>query len=539
MRMKNAITLSEADLKEYVFDQDGVHFSHPLSPLFASYMIPAMTEGTRGAMEFLKAPMRQFICRIHDGYFYQAVVLANGDPNAIEAEHRKVIEPMLGHQREQLAGELDTVLLPRHEEIVQLTEAIQDAGSAKKALLRLQEIYQIFWEAHFRIVLPRAAAGFAFQNTFQTAFPDADPNEAYTLLVGEMNKTLESDRALWALAEQAKQDREVMAALASPNMEQALQVNPHTAWFNEAVSEFLQQYGWRTVYAHEFLNKTWVEDRNYCLTVLKGYIDQGFDFDEHWNTMVRRRNERMQELAASITDPKLHEAFWATWKLALEAWPIDEDHHFYIDAMLPARSRLLVLAASDVLVAAGILADREDIHFLYLDEVLDALDGHPPDHARDLVAERREEHRAQQQRVPAPRLGGQADEEGEANPLSVLVFGANSPALVGATREVRGFPASAGQYVGPVRVVRGPEEFFKVRRGDVLVCRSSAPSWTGLFAVAGAVITETGGILSHAATVAREYGIPCIVGTREATHVFQDGQSVLVDGTEGVATVQD
>lgn len=539
MTIKESITLSDADLEEYVFDQDGVHFSHPLTPLFASYMIPAMTEGTREAMEYLKAPMRQFICRVRDGYFYQAVVAASGDPQQLELEHRAVVEPMMGHQRAILARELETVLLPLHQEIQQLTESIVDPASAQRALIRLQDIYHVFWEAHFRIVLPRAGAGFAFEHAFREAFPEADPADAYGLLVGEMNKTLESDRALWLLGKRAETDPDVMAALSAPNMDQALHENPNTAWFSEALTEFLNTYGWRTVYAHEFLYKTWVEDRNYCLTVLKGTMMQQFDFDQHWQGVVQRRDAKMAGLVESISDPKLRGALAATWQLALEAWPIDEDHHFYIDAMLPARARLLVLAAADVLVGAGVLADREDIHFLYLDEVLDALAGNPPADTEGLVRGRRQEHTDQKDRVPAPRLGRVPDEPEEPAPLSVLVFGANSPALQGATREVRGFAAGKGQYTGPVRVVRGPDEFFKVAPGDVLVCRSTAPSWTGLFAVAGAVITETGGILSHAATVAREYGIPCIVGTREATRVFHDGDRVLVDGTAGIATVQD
>lgn len=83
----------------------------------------------------------------------------------------------------------------------------------------------------------------------------------------------------------------------------------------------------------------------------------------------------------------------------------------------------------------------------------------------------------------------------------------------------------------------GPDEFFRVQPGEVLVCRSTAPSWTGLFATVGAVVTDSGGILSHASTVAREYGIPCVVGTREATRVFSDGDLVMVDGSQGRAVI--
>ncbi|GAB2585287.1 PEP-utilizing enzyme [Kribbella endophytica] len=98
---------------------------------------------------------------------------------------------------------------------------------------------------------------------------------------------------------------------------------------------------------------------------------------------------------------------------------------------------------------------------------------------------------------------------------------------------LHGRPASAGTASGPARIVRGPEDFDRVRRGDVLVCRFTDPAWTPLFGVVAAVVTEIGGPLSHAAIVAREQRIPAVVGVADAMSLLDDSKPVTVDGTAG------
>ncbi len=102
---------------------------------------------------------------------------------------------------------------------------------------------------------------------------------------------------------------------------------------------------------------------------------------------------------------------------------------------------------------------------------------------------------------------------------------------------VRGIAASAGSYTGPVRIVMGEAEFAKVQAGDVLVCPVTSPVWSVLFPSVGALVTDTGGILSHPAIIAREYRVPAVVATGNATRLLRDGQMVTVDGTAGAVEV--
>jgi pyruvate,water dikinase len=104
---------------------------------------------------------------------------------------------------------------------------------------------------------------------------------------------------------------------------------------------------------------------------------------------------------------------------------------------------------------------------------------------------------------------------------------------------VAGTPASPGLYTGTVRVVMGEHQFRKIRPGDVVVCPVTSPVWSVVFPTMGALVTDRGGILSHPAIIAREHGIPAVVGTGNATDVLEDGQRVTVDGGRGLVELTD
>jgi pyruvate,water dikinase len=108
-----------------------------------------------------------------------------------------------------------------------------------------------------------------------------------------------------------------------------------------------------------------------------------------------------------------------------------------------------------------------------------------------------------------------------------------------AQARLRGVPGSPGRYSGPVRLVRDEAEFAKMRPGDVLVCPITSPAWSVLFLQAGAVVTDSGGVLAHTAVIAREYGLPAVLATGAATQRLRDGDRVTVDGTAGVVTIND
>jgi phosphohistidine swiveling domain-containing protein len=183
--------------------------------------------------------------------------------------------------------------------------------------------------------------------------------------------------------------------------------------------------------------------------------------------------------------------------------------------------RIYFLALADRLVEGGVMGAREEIFYLTEGEVRAAVNGELGAEAcRTLVGRRRQEIEAVRDvQLPATIYG---DEE--------------VPLAAGSAEVLRGTPTSRGVYSGPVRVVRGLGDFGRVRPGDVLVVPFSDVGWTPLFSRAGAVVAQSGGLLSHSSIVAREYGIPAVVSVANACEL-EDGTVVTVDGYRGEVAI--
>ena len=199
-----------------------------------------------------------------------------------------------------------------------------------------------------------------------------------------------------------------------------------------------------------------------------------------------------------------------------------EDSHYYVG--LPhAAERRAALELGRRLTEAGALAAPDDVFLLRLEELEPLGRPWPPPEAtvrriRGLVEDRRARRAAL---ADVPVSGPEAEE-------APGVPAAAEGALLS------GQPGSAGVAEGPVRVIRGPADFGKLRAGEVLVAPFTNPSWTPLFPLACAVVVDSGAAMSHAAIVAREYGVPAVMGTRTATATLRDGQRIRVDGTRGL-----
>jgi pyruvate,water dikinase len=173
------------------------------------------------------------------------------------------------------------------------------------------------------------------------------------------------------------------------------------------------------------------------------------------------------------------------------------------------------------LAEAGILESAEDVFHLRLEELASIDEAWPPsaDRIEQLrhAARRRADRRLELERTGTPLM--------------------DLPSLPGPQPGgdvlVRGTPGSPGVAEGPVRVVRDPAGFGSLRPGEVLVAPYTNPSWTPLFISAAAVVVDTGAAMSHAAIVAREYGVPAVMGTGDGTRRLRDGQWVRVDGSRG------
>jgi pyruvate,water dikinase len=189
------------------------------------------------------------------------------------------------------------------------------------------------------------------------------------------------------------------------------------------------------------------------------------------------------------------------------------------DVARAAARRLGVLLVEDDGVG-----DAEDVFFLTYDELAGPL----PSGAAPLVADRRAQYlERQSQRLPESWRGV---------PVMAVLAGPGTAGAAGT--EITGVAAGSGVVEGRARVVTDPEK-TDLDEGDVLVCEATDPGWISLFVVAGGVVTDLGGMLSHGAIVAREMGLPCVVGTKTASATIRDGQRIRVDGDRGVVVLLD
>ena len=198
--------------------------------------------------------------------------------------------------------------------------------------------------------------------------------------------------------------------------------------------------------------------------------------------------------------------------------------------------RTCVRRLGEHLAVTGILTDREDVFFCTRAEVAARLAGHGEPLQPETLAERRQRWQRQRSLAAPLTLGTPVRLIGDV--IDRAVQEARGPREVPAGVIV-GHPASAGRATGPVHIVHGPDDFDGFRDGDVLVAKATAPAWTPLFGKAAAVVTDGGTLAAHASLVAREYGIPAVVGTGDATTRLSQGQLVTVDGAAGTVTLHE
>ena len=218
--------------------------------------------------------------------------------------------------------------------------------------------------------------------------------------------------------------------------------------------------------------------------------------------------------------------------------PLTPDHHFYIDQGANARLRVVLVTLGQRLVDEGLLDSADDVLFLRYNE-LRAFVGDPSaTDARTIVAERRAERDAAGKRRPRDWVGTVT--ESQLNFPYWVNWGYperfHRQASTSVT-EVSGISGSPGTVEGVARVVRTVGDFDEVAEGDILVCQMTNPAWVVLFTKIAGLVTDTGGSTSHPAVLAREFGIPAVVGTSEATRRINTGDRIRVDGTAGVVEI--
>jgi len=519
---------------------DLMHWPNGLSPLCATMDMPAFASGLRKAAETLSMPFRDPQFKVIRGYVYTSFQPWSHDP----AEMEQRMQQMQARMMEHIPGLLNRWYTEYEPEVRVINDKTftedykalsdRDLGSHLEGLCALREREG---DLHFLAVFPAGGAVQFYEQTYAELFGEPRAGEHLQLLQGFPNKSTETAVRLSHLAREANALPQVLSVLQSApaaDVHAALEKAEGGSAFRGAVQEFLDAYGWRAAEL-DIAEPTWAEQPAPVYNLIKEYAARkDFDPEEDQRSLVAARRAREKLLEDKLSGEQL-----GRFKMALlgaqQYLPIQEDHNFWIDQVGQSVQRLPALEAGRRLVSQGRLAKASDVFLLEYPELQDALRGGNGD-LRELV-ERRRRSRIEDRALTPPEAIGTPLENAEEDPMAAKFFGA-APEQHPDPRVINGNAASAGATTGTARVILSLDDAERLNRGEILVCPATMPPWTPLFAVASGVVTDHGGILSHTAIVAREYRIPCVVGTKVGTALIQDGSTITVDGTAGTVRME-
>src|SRR5918993_677194 len=541
------VVWDDPDDERLFWTRDAMHFPNPVNVLEDEFLVRiAQGNGFARAFEAYDLPIRLQARRINT-YLYMAVAPIMAPPEEMEAMGERSREK-LGDAMAQLNERWTGEFLPEIRQYLQDWDRfdLRDA-SMPELLAQLDETVARFrrlWEIHFTIVLPMSLAMSMFEEFYRDLFGSDGAFDAYRLLQGLDNKTVESGRELWRLSRQALKMPEVRKVLeenAAVDVVPALEGSAQGTEFLTKLDAYLKEYGHRgDLWGMSF--PTWAEEPTPAIKMLKDYIAQsGGGPDEELASLAAEREQLMVETRERLEGypQAVRDEFAFLLKVAQESVVLSEDHGFWIDFNATARVRGVVLEFGRRFAEAGVIQRPDDIFHMTLDEIRETTRRLPDLDRRDLVFGRKAElERFSEAQLP-PALGTPPPGPPPDSPVNRAMgkFWGGPPQPPDEAGVLRGNPGSPGLVRGRAKVLRSLSEATGLRQGEVLVAETTAPPWTPLFATAAAVVTDTGGILSHSAVVAREYRIPAVVGTGVATATIKSGQTIEVDGDAGIVRV--
>jgi phosphohistidine swiveling domain-containing protein len=510
--------------------RDDAHVSQVITPLGIEYTRHGANYGMRRRDEELGSPVLMRIESFNGRNYSGSKALRR--PDEIAA-HEKVALAKRRSLGRRMRGDWDERYLPElNEHYAWMRTLSLDRSSGTEAA----DAWNDLWRRHrraWRIHMLVTAAAYTVMDelaeTYQ-ALVGGSQAEAFALTQGLALTLQQLEQDLYALTEATRGSPAVAEAIGRGASFDELRSSD--IQFERSVDGFLRVHGEAGASGDHFGSVPWADDPTFLMQAIAQRLKASGEDPRARHAGLRARADEIAARARkTLADrPDDLARFEEVRMAATAAGPLTEEHNYWLDRRNHANVGRASRTFGARLVRDGVIRERDQIFLLYLDEVRDAL--RKPRDLSTLIAERSQEQ-AEWRRMEAPETIGQQNAGGptKSTPVWHLLY---REAQVDPSRELRGAPASAGVARGPARLVRTLEESAKFQRGDVLVCQSSNVSWIPLFTSAAAVVTEVGGPLSHAAVVAREFGIPAVVGTSVALSTLVDGEPLEVDGSAGI-----
>jgi pyruvate,water dikinase len=531
----------------------GQHSFPRFTPLFSWFWIRYCGYGSQYGAEMMSLPRSKgFTLREFEGgcYIGNRIIRDEAEIEKRTAKFGEAMRPWVKDfdgKWEDLKKELLTMYK-------RLEDIDLDQATNVDLLHHLWDLISTFkrmWEIHFLMLLPAFCAFNLLEEIMPRFGLTSQSPEFNKMLSGVDNQVFQVDRQLWELSQDAIRqgiDNIFKENKADKVLKKLEETNAGKKW-KKGFMKFLDKNGWRMVRGCDFDEPYWFEEPGIPISIIQNFIkkDIDYDLDKIRAKLIDVREKTIGEFMEKVPD---NEKEWvqALIELGQKASAVSEEHDLYCELYLHALARHSFLGIGKRMAQAGTIDRPDDIFFLNPDEVEMVMLG-PEFHKLQYIANRRRREWEKLRIVPPPPVfTDRANMEeaigmdlvAAAEPIIMHVAGLETPLPRPELKaDIRGISSSPGVAEGVARVIMSYEQLAEVQQGEILVCPFTNPPWTPVFSLVKAVVTDRGGLLSHAAIHGREYGIPAIVNTFVATSTIKTGQRIRVDATNGAIYILD
>jgi phosphohistidine swiveling domain-containing protein len=426
---------------------------------------------------------------------------------------------------------------------VRFDEYDYDQASLVELAILLEDaidMHDRHWQIHWVLNFAQFSSTLALNAAIAAGKGEGD----HSALMGRLqssteNRNWDSIEELWKVKEWIKAEQgEVTKAFQRPTAGDILRALEATdagrAFVADKIVPYQKMFGFKSMWAHEFSFRTWRENPAPIIEAIRGYLETDYDYPAELKAVADDLEAAKAEALEGVEPGEARDQLQRALDLSLRMNPLTPDHHFYIDQGTNARVRLVLVAIGRALARDDKLDDPEDVMYLRYNELRRLMAGSNSFDAKELVSDRRDAREEAFELRPRDWVGT-ATKDAVAFPyLSLWAFPEKLERPPPESAEhVPGLAASSGVVEGTARVVLSPEEFDAVQRDEIVVCRMTSPAWVVLFTKISGLVTDAGGMASHPAVVSREFGIPAVVGTSDATRRIKTGDRVRVNGSVG------
>lgn len=523
------------------------HWARGLTPLGLIWNEDGYSWGTQWAAEHMPLPTGRGITQRIAGTHTYAAVIPVRNKREVAARDKRMRAYLPG-----FLDRFDLIWRRRRAEIEIGWQSLQSRDVSALSddelavmLIEARSYYRRLFEIHFEMMYPLLSNYLGFRGVCREL--GIETATVAKFLQGYETKISETDRALWQLAAEARKGGLEMVFAATPAADRVSALERDAAgraWLRQ-LADFLGTYGYRTGGTADVALPSWIEDSTPVLGIVAEFLrqDHPHDFDAAHAAAVDEREAAIDAARSRMTsrEQQVFDAGLISVQHANFPWWQD-DHNYYIDlrASLPVRWVALELArrlGTD---------HHDDTMFLFWPELVEvAQHERRYDGLRDIVEARRQyfDH-WHGRRAEMPKVLGAVPETID-DPLLIEIYGLDRGYMDAVRDEaagirvttLHGIPAARGTARGRARVIREAGDLDKVNAGEILVCESTSASWTSVFSRITGCVCDSGGTLSHAAIVGREYGVPTVTACGVATSSIRDGDDILVDGASGTVTI--